>query len=102
MEAKIQEGFQGPADLCLPSPMTMGKLGKFALSVRTKAPVLRTAVVRHPQNRFSLSFPPQAGAGPPQLHVSPGGMSRLACVHLEGPSLQSFTQAHGLHTSNEL
>lgn len=55
-----------------------------------------------PTKQIQSQLSPRAGAGPPQLHVSPGGMSRLARVHLEGPILQSFTQAHGLHTSNEL
>lgn len=54
----------------LPSPMTVGRLSKFAFSVQMKALALRTAAEPHPPLRCSLTFPVQACVGPPQPHTS--------------------------------
>lgn len=88
----------------LPSPMTAGRLRKFAFSVEKKAVALGTAAEPHLPLGCSFSFPVQACVGPPE-HSS---CCSVACsvlpaqLHLQGPILQSFAQTDELHISNEL
>lgn len=53
----------------LPSPMTVGRLSKFAFSVQKQAVALRTAAEPHPALRCSLTFPVLACVGPPEPHL---------------------------------
>lgn len=96
-----QKRFQTQAGLRPPSLPTTSRVSQHVSSAQMKAQVWeQRRFPTHPQ------LSPLSACGPPQQH-SPCSAA-AACsgqpthVHLAGTILQSFTQAQGLHTSNEL